>query len=701
MKRKSVAVLMLAASIMLSTTGCGAGTIVGKAQAVMSQDKDDDGSKIKDKASEGKKKKKHKDSDEARETVMIYMVGSNLESEVGAATKDLQEMALSKYDPADMNVVVCAGGANKWWNTSVADDGLSMYIMENEDIVPVYDMENDNMAEADTLTEFINEAKDMYPAENYSLVLWNHGGGAVIGYGADETHNNQMLSVKELGKAISKSDVCDDGKFEWIGFDACMMGMIEVADTLKDSANYMIASEEVEAQDGWNYSVLGDITENEAYSGDEAGELITKAYGKFYKDNYKFVPDYTLSCIDLSKIEDVTDALSDFSKKADGALVDGKYSKIARARDNSKSFGGLGMSSLYDYIDLGCFSGQVKSLFPKESEKLEKAIKGCVVHNETNISRASGLSVYFPYENLNSMEAMIDKYDTEEYNSDYTSFIHDFKDTLNGEDLSEWTVTDDAPTVDESDKSKYSIKLSDEEVENFSKAYTSIWEKDAYDEKGENYNLWIQTQSSAPDKDGNVYSDFDGRIFFLTDNSGDKVPIFAIQTEAAEDYSEFVTYLNKGALTDSNNHNVAMHFRVDKEHPTGVITGIYKLENGGDLSVPNKTVDTIEDGDRINVDYFARKIKFNDDGTVAPFDTWEETSYLGAYMNVEGELKITFEKPAMEHDYIGVFRIVDTQSKDHLSDYTEIHVDGEEGNGWTVYEEAFGVSASDKNEKKD
>ncbi|MCR5778484.1 MAG: hypothetical protein K6G84_13875 [Lachnospiraceae bacterium] len=699
MKRRSIGFLAIITAMMLGTTGCAAlGSISHLSEAIEdnsrkdggvteekkeSKDKDDDSEK------ESKSKKSHKNSGEAKETLMVYMVGSNLESEIGAATTDLQEMALSGYDADDMNVVVCAGGASKWWNTSVGDDGLSMYIMEDKDIIPVYDMKNENMAEPETLKEFINEAKEEYPAENYSLILWNHGGGAVIGYGADEKYGNAMLSVSQLGEAISGSDVCSDGKFEWIGFDACMMGMIEVADTLKDSANYMIASEEVEAQDGWNYSVLGDITKNGAYSGEEAGELITKAFAKFYDDTYYYVPDYTLSCIDMSKVGDVTDAIADFAKKADGSLVKGAYSKIARARDNTKSFGNMGNASLYDYVDLGCFSREIAKVFPDEAKNLEDAIRNCVVHNMTNVSRASGLSVYFPYENLDAMDKMVKIYDKEKYNSDYISFIHDFKDTMHGKDLAEWTVAKDDPVAETSSNTGYSIQLSEGETENFSKAYSSIWEKNTGDESGESYIFWLDSDNTTLDENGKLSTDFDGRIFYLTDDSGDKVPVFAIQTEAADDYSEYVTQVMKGGVFSSDTHNVNIHFRVDKDHPNGVITGVYRAVSGNGLDCPEKKVDTLEDGDPLTILYFARKIKFNDDGSVEPFETWEESSFVGAQMEIEGKLGVSFEKPAKEHDYIGLFSIHDTQGKKHYSNYLDIHVDGEEGNGMSVYDEAF------------
>ncbi|XME01129.1 clostripain-related cysteine peptidase [Lachnospiraceae bacterium C1.1] len=257
MKRRWLISYALAVVMSITMTGCGmAQAVVAAGTYALAAKAGSDGTYDTEDDSEGKIP--HESSGEAEETLMVYMVGSNLESQMGAATQDMQEMALSGYDPEKMNIVVCAGGAKKWWNSSVKKKELSAYIMQDEDIVPFYEMEGTNMSEPETLTEFINAAKDSYPAEKYSLILWNHGGGVVVGYGADENYGNEMLSVKQLSSAIEDSDVCKEGKFEWIGFDACMMGMVEVADALKDDAAYMIASEEVEAQDGWNYKALGD-----------------------------------------------------------------------------------------------------------------------------------------------------------------------------------------------------------------------------------------------------------------------------------------------------------------------------------------------------------------------------------------------------------------------------------------------------------
>ncbi len=90
-----------------------------------------------------------------------------------------------------------------------------------------------------------------YPAEQYDLILWNHGGGAFFGYGFDET-TNDSLTLDELDQAFADSPFHDGNKLEFIGFDACLMANIETAHTLSPYANYMVASQESEPGSGWS-----------------------------------------------------------------------------------------------------------------------------------------------------------------------------------------------------------------------------------------------------------------------------------------------------------------------------------------------------------------------------------------------------------------------------------------------------------------
>ena len=60
-------------------------------------------------------------------------------------------------------------------------------------------MEIRNMGDADTLMVFVNYGVQSYPANHYGLILWNHGGGPVGGYGSDSSHfDGDGLSLEEI-----------------------------------------------------------------------------------------------------------------------------------------------------------------------------------------------------------------------------------------------------------------------------------------------------------------------------------------------------------------------------------------------------------------------------------------------------------------------------------------------------------------------
>ena len=109
-------------------------------------------------------------------TVMIYMVGSDLESTSGNASVDLAEMAESMADTRHNNIIVYAGGASAW-----QIDGLSAYEdsilkVSSGNVYVVDTLKAANMGEADTLSSFINYCYDNYDSDSYSLILWDHGG---------------------------------------------------------------------------------------------------------------------------------------------------------------------------------------------------------------------------------------------------------------------------------------------------------------------------------------------------------------------------------------------------------------------------------------------------------------------------------------------------------------------------------------------
>lgn len=130
-------------------------------------------------------------------TVMVYMIGSDLESEDGSATDDLLEMADAALSE-NIHLVLQTGGTETWWNDVCTDDESERFVIENGDMTLLQSLGSMNMTDADTLSDFIRFSAESYPADRYELILWDHGGGTMTGFGYDELYEDTSLTLSSL-----------------------------------------------------------------------------------------------------------------------------------------------------------------------------------------------------------------------------------------------------------------------------------------------------------------------------------------------------------------------------------------------------------------------------------------------------------------------------------------------------------------------
>ena len=130
-------------------------------------------------------------------TIMVYMIGSNLEREYGYATRDITKLVNAKFDD-NVNVAVQAGGVSQWQNTMFEGGATYRFSIRDEKLYDMTNMGSVNMASEKTLSDFIKYAESNYPADNYTLILWNHGGNIPINYGIDEMFPRENITYAEL-----------------------------------------------------------------------------------------------------------------------------------------------------------------------------------------------------------------------------------------------------------------------------------------------------------------------------------------------------------------------------------------------------------------------------------------------------------------------------------------------------------------------
>ncbi|MCD6363430.1 MAG: hypothetical protein J7M13_05460 [Synergistetes bacterium] len=248
-----------------------------------------------------------------------------------------------------------------------------------------------NMGCSEALIDFVSWAEDNYPADHYALVLWNHGDGwrarnlrvSWKSAGYDET-SDDYLYIDELQTALR---ILKNRGYEidLIGFDECLMAMVEVAYEIRNYASFMVASEEVEPGEGWKYDVfLADLA-----NALDSGVSVSPEYlGKMIINSYMETSGATLSLIDLGRMDDIASLLKELSS----ALIE----KVPLARVSRAKATSFYLPSVIDLYSFCAFLAGWRTSVSELASSLCDAIKSAVRENYSAYGNANGLSIFFP-----------------------------------------------------------------------------------------------------------------------------------------------------------------------------------------------------------------------------------------------------------------------------------------------------------------
>ena len=334
---------------------------------------------------------------------------------------DVNEMEVVGSTP-QVNVVVqldryagAFAGDGDWTDTR------RFLIQQDNDLSSITSPVVQSLGEVDTgdpqtLIDFVTWAIQTYPAKKYALVMSDHGGGWTGGFSDMSAASYSELSIPEIVSSIEtiRQNTGID-KFELIGFDACLMGQIEVFGSLYPYSNYMVASEEVEPGYGWSYAAwLEQLVQDPAVNGSGLSQSIVSTYvvndvllsgGRASADEIaQEEATTTLSAIESARVPDVIGAMNQFVSAA--ASLD--QSLVAEARTYSRSYFSLfGEEVSPSFVDLGNFS-EVLATFTEDpgiqqtAVQLQTAIDSAVVAEKhgINMSGSSGIAFHFPDSDL-------------------------------------------------------------------------------------------------------------------------------------------------------------------------------------------------------------------------------------------------------------------------------------------------------------
>ena len=334
---------------------------------------------------------------------------------------DLNEMELVGSNP-EMNIVVqidrytgAFTGDGDWTDTR------RYLISQDNDLEHITSPVVQSVGEVDTgnpqtLIDFVTWAVQNYPAQKYALVMSDHGGGWTGGFSDMSAASYSDLSIPEIVSSVEQiRQNTGIDRFELIGFDACLMGQIEVFGSLYPYSNYMIASEEVEPGYGWSYAAwLRQLAQDPSMDGSGLSQSIVSTYvtndtllsGGRASDSEISQEESTttLSAIESARLPDVIGAMNQFVS----AITALDQTLVAEARTYTRSYFSLfGEEVSPSFIDLGNFS-EVLATFTDDAAiqqaavQLQSAIRSAVVVEKhgINMSGSNGIAFHFPDSDL-------------------------------------------------------------------------------------------------------------------------------------------------------------------------------------------------------------------------------------------------------------------------------------------------------------
>ena len=366
-------------------------------------------------------------------TILVY---SAADDEVLEETMwfDVNEMELVGSNP-QLNIVVqmdrygqAFSGDGDW------TEARRYLITRDNDLSTIASPIIQSLGEVDTgnpqtLMDFVTWAIHNYPAKKYALIMSDHGGGWTGGF-SDMTSPNSDLSMPEIISSIEQiQQNTGIDKFEVIGFDACLMGQIEIFGSLYPYSNYMVASEEVIPGYGWSYAAwLEQVAQNPTMDGSELSSAVVSTYvvnDVLLTDELRASADEiaqeesttTLSAIESARVPDVIGAMNQFIS----AIATLDQSIVAEARTYTRSYFSLfGEDVSPSFIDLGNFSEVLANLTDDASTQqaaiqLQTAIDSAVIAEKhgPSVSGSNGIAFHFPDSDL---------YYFTEYNSEFPSY---------------------------------------------------------------------------------------------------------------------------------------------------------------------------------------------------------------------------------------------------------------------------------------
>ncbi len=315
-------------------------------------------------------------------TIILYFACDNDLSNAGY--KEIMKLTDLGYNKKVKTIILID---NSYYDTSPFP---KIYELNNGKIELKRKLGEVNVADINFFSDFLRFVKENYESENYFLIFYGHGNGWYQSLNRtflyDETNQGSLSIVNGgLKEFLQKAKEILNKKIKIVGFDVCLMGMIEIAFEIFDYCDYLFSSPSILPISAWDYkSLIKKIEEKEKI---EIKELAIDWAENNLKNIKNRGEEGIFSAIDLNKLKREYKKVFSFLKGKNRNIISQIRNKVQNypffEREDS-------LSSHIDFFSL-----------LKELNYQGEIFSSIISLKKTDFyKKGEGLAIFFPYHYL-------------------------------------------------------------------------------------------------------------------------------------------------------------------------------------------------------------------------------------------------------------------------------------------------------------
>ena len=288
-------------------------------------------------------------------TIILYVVANNnLNPSAKRLLDNLEKYIKENYASLkSVNLIVLYNSPK----------GSILLVNKNKYLERVKSYGTINSLSKENMTAVLKDIDKMFPARENGVIFWSHGTGWL-------TAGNTRSFGDDGGEAIEITDMAESlaAKYDYVIFDACYMGSIEVATAFRNKCSYFLASPDAIPIDG----IIDTTTISILVQDNPLKERLINTCEAFsHKMDRKYLP---VTVIDEGKIDGFINYVRDLNIDLSNITFEQLYSYNFRGYDI--------------YFD-------IKTLFSQLEEKTLSTLSNVILY-PSDKQECCGVSIFIP-----------------------------------------------------------------------------------------------------------------------------------------------------------------------------------------------------------------------------------------------------------------------------------------------------------------